>query len=143
MRAKRGSGMKRYDEQPVLDAFFPLITTSIRASCNSENRGLLRVAAFNRTIMLPSARMQLFRDFILRNLEIKNFTFNGLYIAGANDIRVINCVIHDQIPWSDKPGGGGRFYGIYFHDGTNGLIEGNEIYNNPEFASMLVLARKF
>ena len=24
-----------------------------------------------------------------------------------------------------------RWYGIYFHHGANGLIEGNEIYNNP------------
>jgi hypothetical protein len=64
-------------------------------------------------------------DFILRNLEIKNFRMNGLLIGGDN-IQVINCKIHHQ--WSTTVD---RWYGIYFHHGANGLIEGNEIYNNP------------
>ncbi|MBX3332147.1 MAG: right-handed parallel beta-helix repeat-containing protein [Nitrospira sp.] len=65
--------------------------------------------------------------FILRNIEIKNFLVSGLYIS-ANDIQVINCTIHDQFSETGLPGH--RYYGIYFHDGTNGLIEGNDIYNN-------------
>lgn len=66
--------------------------------------------------------------FILRNLEIMHFRVSGLYIS-ANDIQVINCSIHDQISETGLPGH--RYYGIYFHDGNNGLIEGNDIYNNP------------
>lgn len=66
--------------------------------------------------------------FILRNLEIKNFKYNGLYIS-AHDVQVTNCKIHDQVSVSGLPGE--RWYGIYFHDGLNGLIEGNDIYNNP------------
>ena len=66
--------------------------------------------------------------FILRNLEIKNVRSSGVYIAG-NDIQVINCTIHDQISPSGVPGE--RYYGIYFHSGSNGLLQGNKIYNNP------------
>ena len=66
--------------------------------------------------------------FILRNLEIKSFRDSGLYIAG-NYIQVINCSIHDQIMTSDSVGS--RYYGIYFHNGSNGLLQGNKIYNNP------------
>lgn len=66
--------------------------------------------------------------FILRNLEIKNFRFNGLFIAG-NTIQVINCSIHDQISTSTTASH--RWYGIYFNRGSNGLLQGNKIYNNP------------
>jgi len=66
--------------------------------------------------------------FVLRNLEIKNVRSSGVYIAG-NDIQVINCTIHDQISPSGVPGE--RYYGIYFHNGSNGLLQGNKIYNNP------------
>lgn len=66
--------------------------------------------------------------FILRKIEVKNFQVSGLYIS-ANDIHVINCTIHDQFSETGLPGY--RYYGIYFHDGNNGLIEGNDIYNNP------------
>ena len=66
--------------------------------------------------------------FILRKIEIKNFQVSGLYIS-ANDIQVINCTIHDQFSETGLPGH--RYYGIYFHDGNNGLIDGNDIYNNP------------
>jgi parallel beta-helix repeat protein len=67
--------------------------------------------------------------FILRNLEIKNFKTNGLYISSASDIQIIHCTIHDQISVSGEPGE--RWYGIYFHDGSNSVIEGNKLYNNP------------
>jgi len=63
-------------------------------------------------------------DFILRNLEIKNFRFNGVFIK-ANNIQILNCKIHHQGLADGK-----RWYGIYFHNGANGVIEGNEIYNN-------------
>lgn len=63
-------------------------------------------------------------DFILRNLEIKNFKSNGLFIK-ANNVQVINCSIHDQRKYSTS-----RVYGIYFN-GANGLFQGNKIYNNP------------
>ena len=64
-------------------------------------------------------------DFILRNLEIRNFHANGVYIE-ANNVQILNCKIHHQVS-----GDSNRWYGIYFHHGANGLIEGNEIYNNP------------
>lgn len=63
--------------------------------------------------------------FILRNLEIKNFRYNGVYTAG-NDIQVINCKIHDNKP----PSSSGYFYGIYANRGSNLLIQGNHVYNN-------------
>ena len=66
--------------------------------------------------------------FIARNIEIKNFKNSGLAIGG-NDIQIINCKIHDQVSPSGQPGQ--RFYGIYWQSGSNGLIDGNEIYNNP------------
>lgn len=59
--------------------------------------------------------------FTLRNLEIKNFTSSGLFVQG-NDVQIINCKIHDNK--------GARYYGIYFSTGSNGLIQGNRIYNN-------------
>jgi hypothetical protein len=65
-------------------------------------------------------------DFILRNLEIKNFRWVGLFVYGANNVQIIKCKIHHQISVD-----AGRWYGIYYHHGANGLIEGNEIYNNP------------
>jgi parallel beta-helix repeat protein len=64
-------------------------------------------------------------DFILRNLEIKNFHFNGVFVK-ANNIQIVNCKIHHQVS-----GDANRWYGIYFYNGANGVIEGNEIYNNP------------
>lgn len=63
--------------------------------------------------------------FILRNLEIKNFRYNGLYTAG-NDTQVINCKIHDNKP----PNSTGYFYGIYASRGSNLLIQGSQFYNN-------------
>jgi parallel beta-helix repeat protein len=63
--------------------------------------------------------------FILRNLEIKNFRYNGLYTAG-NDIQVINCKVHDNKP----PSSTGYYYGIYAHNGSNLLIQGSQFYNN-------------
>jgi parallel beta-helix repeat protein len=63
-------------------------------------------------------------DFILRNIEIKNFRMNGLNVTAANNIQILNCKIHHQVATE-------RWYGIYFHSGANGVIEGNEIYNNP------------
>src|SRR6185503_12848233 len=65
-------------------------------------------------------------DFILRNLEIKNFRYNGVYVDGANNVQILNCKIHHQVSVDVN-----RWYGIYYHHGANGVIEGNEIYNNP------------
>jgi hypothetical protein len=64
-------------------------------------------------------------DFILRNLEIRNFHANGVFIQ-ANNVQILNCKIHHQVS-----GDANRWYGIYFHNGANGVIEGSEIYNNP------------
>lgn len=67
--------------------------------------------------------------FILRNLEIKNFRHVGLYISRASEVHVIKCSIHDQISVTGQPGE--RWEGIYFHDGSSGIIEESEFYNNP------------
>jgi hypothetical protein len=67
-------------------------------------------------------------DVIVRNLEIKNWKGNGI-IVGANNIEIRNNNIHNQV--SECGCSGERWYGIYFHHGTNGLIEGNQIHNNP------------
>jgi len=64
-------------------------------------------------------------DVILRNLEIKNWKGNGVFV-GADNVQILNCKIHDQFSLGKE-----RWYGIYFHHGDNGLIEGNVIYNNP------------
>lgn len=66
--------------------------------------------------------------FILRNLEIKNFKYNGLYIE-ATDIQVIDCKIHDAMP-APPPNGSAYYYGIYINRGSNILIQGNEIHHN-------------
>jgi hypothetical protein len=66
---------------------------------------------------------------IARNLEIKNWKGNGILVQDADNIQIINCKIHDQVSVSGLPGE--RWYGIYYHNATNGVIEGNEIYNNP------------
>lgn len=66
--------------------------------------------------------------FILRNLEIKNFkNVSALYIS-ADDITIQSCKLHDQVSTLKIPGT--HHYGVYFHDGKNGLIEGNDVYNN-------------
>ena len=66
--------------------------------------------------------------FILRNLEIVGQRYNGLYLDSVNDIQIINCDIHNA---RLRPGtSAGYFYGIYAHDGSNLLIEGNRIYDN-------------
>lgn len=82
-------------------------------------------------INMPSKTGWLIRDgnhhFILRNIEIKNFKSTGLGI-NANDIQVINCKIHDNISTVNQAGY--RHYGIYFSRGSNGLIQGNQIYRN-------------
>jgi parallel beta-helix repeat protein len=67
------------------------------------------------------------RDIILRNLEIKSWFGNGLYLESSN-LQIINCRIHDQRGVNVK---GSRYYGIYLAKGSNNLIEGNDIYNNP------------
>jgi parallel beta-helix repeat protein len=66
-------------------------------------------------------------DIILRNLEIKNWFGNGLYLEGSN-LQIINCRVHDQ---RGANVGGSRYYGIYLAKGSNNLIEGNDVYNNP------------
>lgn len=83
-------------------------------------------------VNMPSNEMGwLIRDgnhhFILRNLEIKNYKGTALGII-ANDIQIINCKIHDNISPINQAGY--RHYGIYFNRGSNGLIQGNQIYRN-------------
>ncbi|MBL8038271.1 MAG: right-handed parallel beta-helix repeat-containing protein [Nitrospira sp.] len=66
--------------------------------------------------------------FTLRNLEIKNFKNVSAVLVSANDVTIQNCKLHDQV--STLKTTGTYHYGIYFHDGANGLIEGTDIYNN-------------
>jgi hypothetical protein len=70
-------------------------------------------------------------DITLRNLEIKNWFGNLIQVGGggvgADNVRIINCKLHDNRTL-DLPGH--RYYGIYWWAGNNGLIDGNDIYNN-------------
>ncbi|OQW49213.1 MAG: hypothetical protein A4S09_03860 [Proteobacteria bacterium SG_bin7] len=67
--------------------------------------------------------------FTLRNLEFKNFKTSGLMIKASN-IQIINCKIHDStVDTRQSPPS--RRYGIYASFGSNILIEGSEIYNQP------------
>jgi hypothetical protein len=67
--------------------------------------------------------------FVVQNMEFKNGQYNGIYLGNVDSVTIRNNRIHDQISPSGLPGT--RYYGIYFHDGTNSVIEGNDIYNNP------------
>lgn len=67
--------------------------------------------------------------FIVRNIEIKNFKHNGLAFDDAIASQVIRCKIHDQV--SESGLSGQRWYGIYHYNGSDNVIEDNEIYNNP------------
>lgn len=60
--------------------------------------------------------------FTLSNLEIKNFP--GSLIVTGNDVQIINCDIHATTSPTAV------VYGIYFESGSNGLIDGNHIYDN-------------
>lgn len=65
-------------------------------------------------------------DIIIDNVRIYNQHFHGLYIEGDN-ITIQNSEIHD--PRTDCVAGH-RYYGIYFHNGNNGLIQSNNIHRN-------------
>ena len=67
-------------------------------------------------------------NITIQNSEIVNFHSSGFYIEGDN-ITLRNNTVHDQISTCQCVGE--RWYGIYFHHGNNGLIEGNDIYDNP------------
>lgn len=109
----------RYAE-PVVGGYGPIKARGSRGYFIFENFVLDGINMPNKTGWQIDSRNH---HFILRNLEIKNFRFNGIYIAG-NYVQVINCTIHDQISSE-------RWYGIYFHNGSNGLLQGNKVYNNP------------
>lgn len=113
---------------PVAGGYGPIKARGTRGYLIFENFILDGINMPNRTgWQIPKEN----HHFILRNLEIKNFRFNGIFIE-ANNIQVINCTIHHQISVNGhKSGAGERWYGIYFHHGSNGLIQGNKIYSNP------------
>lgn len=67
-------------------------------------------------------------DLIYQNNEIKNFKGHGFYVQG-NNITLRNNTIHDQVSVCQCPGE--RWYGLYFHHGSNLLFEGNNVYDNP------------
>ncbi|MBX3332145.1 MAG: right-handed parallel beta-helix repeat-containing protein [Nitrospira sp.] len=114
----------RYAE-PVVGGYGPIKARGTRGYLIFENFKIDGINMPNKTGWQIDSKNH---NFILRNLEIKNIRSSGVYIAG-NSIQVINCTIHDQISPSGSVGE--RYYGIYFNHGTNGLIQGNKIYNNP------------
>lgn len=114
----------RYAE-PVVGGYGPIKARGTRGYLIFENFTIDGINMPNQTGWQIDNKNH---HFILRNLEIKNVRSSGVYVAG-NDIQIINCAIHDQISPSGVPGE--RYYGIYFHNGANGLIQGNKIYNNP------------
>ena len=67
-------------------------------------------------------------DFTLKNIEIKNFkNASALQIMGDN-ITISHCKLHDQ--FSALLTSGTFHYGVYYHHGSNAIIEYTEIYNN-------------
>lgn len=111
---------------PITAGYGPIKARGARGYLIFENLILDGINDTNKTgWQIPDGN----HHFILRNLEIKNFKFNGLYVGGGNDIQVVNCTIHNQISASGATGE--RWYGIYFHHGSNGVIQGNKIYGNP------------
>lgn len=114
----------RYTD-PIVAGYGPIKARGSRGYLIFENMVLDGAYTTNKTGWAISDGNH---HFVLRNLEIKNFKFNGLLIV-ANDIQVIGCIIHDQISVSGLSGE--RWYGIYFAKGANGLLQGNKIYGNP------------
>ena len=111
---------------PITAGYGPIKARGSRGYLIFENLVLDGINSTNNTgWQIPDGN----HHFILRNLEIKNFKFNGLFIGGGSNIQVINCTIHNQISLSGTTGE--RWYGIYFHHGSNGLLQGNKIYSNP------------
>lgn len=114
----------RYAE-PITNGYGPIKARGTRGYLIFENLTLDGINMPNKSgWQFPKEN----HHFTLRNLVIKNFKFNGLYIE-ANNVQVVNCTIHNQISASGSTGE--RWYGIYYHHGANGLIQGNKIYSNP------------
>ncbi|MBS0153951.1 MAG: right-handed parallel beta-helix repeat-containing protein [Nitrospira sp.] len=63
-----------------------------------------------------------------QNMEFKRI-WGMIYISRSTHTIFRNCKIHDFLTETGVPGT--RYMGIYAHDGTDLLIEGNDIYNNP------------
>lgn len=64
----------------------------------------------------------------LENNEIANYHDSGILVTGSGWI-IRNNYIHDLT--SATCAGGTGFYGIYYNNGNDGLIEGNIIENTP------------
>lgn len=65
----------------------------------------------------------------LQNLELKNSNNNHVYVyVDSVGVEILNSKIHDGPMFA----GGLYNHGIYF-SGSNGLIEGNDIYNTAGF----------
>lgn len=114
----------RYAE-PLVAGYGPIKARGTRGYLIFENLVLDGINMPNKTGFQIDSKNH---HFTLRNLEIKNFKYHGLYVAG-NYVQVINCTIHDQISVSGASGE--RWYGVYFHNGSNGLLQGNKVYSNP------------
>ncbi len=82
----------RYTD-PIVAGYGPIKARGSRGYLIFENMVLDGAYTTNKTGWAISDGNH---HFVLRNLEIKNFKFNGLLIV-ANDIQVIGCIIHDQI----------------------------------------------
>jgi parallel beta-helix repeat protein len=65
-------------------------------------------------------------DITINNVRIYNQYYNGLFVD-ADNITVQNSELRD--PRTDCVSGH-RYYGIYFHNGANGLIQNNNIHRN-------------
>jgi parallel beta-helix repeat protein len=65
----------------------------------------------------------------VENVEIKNWYGTGIFMEFSNNITIRNCQIHHLRTYSGKTGT--RWYGLYWHEYNNLLVEGNDIYSNP------------
>ncbi len=66
-------------------------------------------------------------NIVINNVEFKNHRGSGFYVSNSG-FTLRNSRIHDSV---SECVGGSRWYGVYYHEGSNGLIENNEIYNMP------------
>lgn len=67
--------------------------------------------------------------FILHNLEIYNQEYMGVQVTtGSSNITIEDSKFHDM---RSDCASGNRFHGLYLHDGSNLLVQRNEIYNTP------------
>lgn len=73
-------------------------------------------------------------DIIFDDVEVTGYKGTGIFLSKSQNnlchhVSILNSRIHDQVIHLNEPGY--RWYGIYWGGCDDGLIEGNDVYNNP------------